>query len=136
MSQTTERFTIKDNLLMTNSLLQMMPTILISAYMMFNTKNDWIWIFSALSFCSSYVVVQMSEASYETDCENYGLYSKTIDMYNTLALSSCLSLLGAIGLYFRGSWLVYPDRMYPSILILGLVVCYFVRFTMRKKRDD
>lgn len=133
MSTDTKRFTHKDNALMTNSLLQMIPVVLLSAYFMFSTGNDFIWIASASSFCSSLVVMLMAEGSYETDFEHYGLYSGVSKMYDNLALSSCVTLLIAVGLYFRDTWLLFPDRMYPAISILCLIVSYFVRFMIRDK---
>src|SRR5688572_23885227 len=127
-----DRFTAKDNALMLNSILQMIPVVLISAFLMFFTHNDYIWTYSALSLCSSLTVLILSEASYESDYEHYGSYEGVSKIYNTLALSSCFCLLGAIITYFRESWIMYPDRMVSSILIIFLVFCYLLNFLYRK----
>jgi len=128
-----DRFTAKDNALMTNSILQMMTVVFVSAYMMFSTQDDHVWMFSALAFCSSFLVIQLSEGSYETDYENYGIYSGVSGMYDNLAMASCFSLLAAIIIYFRNTWIIHPLRMYTAWATIFLIISYLFVFAIRRK---
>jgi len=123
-----QRFSIRDNILMTNSILQISSVNIVSAALLLSTNNNFVWGFSLISLFTSLLVIIFSEASYETDCITHGNFFETIKLYNDLAKISCTSLLFALISFMFNTIFDSYFRAFCVAFCVGIGFGYISRF--------
>lgn len=128
---TTKKFCSANNLMVTNSLLQMGPITFISLALMLSTLNDYIWGFATMSFSGSFLSSILLVSSYETDYMYAGDYFNVINLYNNLAMGSTLSLFSAIFIYLCESATNSLFRELSVCISFVIGVKYLCKFLIR-----
>lgn len=114
---TDNRFSQKDNFLMLLSLIKIFSLVLVSGILLFNTI-EIASVIAFLSLCTSLALIQSIEASYETDKEYYGLYSKIANIYNDVVVFNVFVLMTALILH------MYETRNSSFCLAIVILTVY------------
>lgn len=129
MAHTRESFTLVDTALMLNTLVQMLPIVLVSTFMTYLSTHDIAWGLSILAMFGSMTTMICGEASYESDRNNRGNYFKTATQYNPLAGSSAICLLLAIDIHVLNTSLSTTRQMclgLANLITLGYIAGVYV----------
>ena len=122
-----ERFTIRDNALMLNSILQMIPITVIALFIMTQPTNHVAWCFAVVGVMGSLTTNILGVASYETDKNYYGMYGEIAKKYNLIAFASVVSTYLALDIYMIEQANYSVIRLY-TIFMINAITMYYLKY--------